>query len=54
MYGMLTALDDAVGNLTQKLKEVRVYKNTIIIFSSDNGAPSGDGLTERNLPLRGN
>ena len=51
---MLTALDDTVGNLTEKLKEIGVYENTIIIFSSDNGANKVDGATDRNLPLRGN
>ena len=29
---MLSALDDAIGNLTQKLKDVGAYDNTIIIY----------------------
>ena len=49
---MITALDDVVGNLTQKLKDVGIYDNTIIIFSSDNG---GRGtIFNGNLPLKGN
>ena len=50
MHGMITALDDIVGNVTQKLKEIGIYENTIILFSSDNGAKDGfDG----NKPLKG-
>ena len=51
MHGMITALDDVVGNVTQKLKEVGIYENTIIIFSSDNGGIFGFG---GNKPLKGN
>ena len=32
MHGMITALDDVVGNVTQKLKDVGIYENTIIGF----------------------
>ena len=34
---MVTALDDVVGNMVQKLKDVGMYNNTVIVFSSDNG-----------------
>ena len=51
MHGMITALDDVVGNVTQKLKEVGIYENTILIFSSDNGGIFGFG---GNKPLKGN
>lgn len=34
---MVTRLDLYVGQIVQKLKEMGVYENTIIIFSSDNG-----------------
>ena len=47
---MITALDDVVGNVTQKLKDVGIYENTIILFSSDNGAIDGYG---GNIPLKG-
>ena len=50
---MLSALDDAIGNLTQKLKDVGAYDNTIIIFSSDNGADQSGGVKDRNQPLNG-
>ena len=48
---MITALDDVVGNVTQKLKDVGIYENTIILFSSDNGAYN-DGY-DGNIPLKG-
>ena len=48
---MVTALDDVVGNLTQKLKDVGMYENTILIFSSDNGGERG---LFGNRPLKGN
>lgn len=40
--GMITYLDDQVGELVIKLKELGLYENTLIIFTSDNG-PSYTG-----------
>ena len=34
---MITYLDNQVGELIEKLKEIDQYENTLIIFSSDNG-----------------
>lgn len=34
---MITYLDDQVGLIVQKLKDMGVYENTIILFTSDNG-----------------
>ena len=47
--GMITALDEAVKNVTKALKQSKMYRDTVIIFISDNGG------TERNSnwPLRG-
>lgn len=36
--GMIRSLDDAVGRLTATLDELQLTKNTIVIFTSDNGA----------------
>lgn len=36
---MLATLDDAVGAIINKIRELGLEKNTIIIFLSDNGAP---------------
>lgn len=35
--GMISYLDDQVGELVSTLKELGVYDNTLIIFTSDNG-----------------
>ncbi len=40
--GMITYLDDQVGEIVAKLKELGIYENTLIIFTSDNG-PSYTG-----------
>ena len=34
---MISYLDEIVGSLTQKLKEINQFDNTIIMFTSDNG-----------------
>jgi uncharacterized sulfatase len=36
---MVTSLDDAVGRIRAKLNESKLADNTMIIFTSDNGAP---------------
>ena len=38
--GMVTAMDDAVGNITQTLKDSGLYDNSIILWFSDNGGPA--------------
>ncbi len=50
--GMLTSMDQGVGEIVQKLKDLDLEDNTIIIFLSDNGGPTIE-LTSSNLPLRG-
>jgi len=42
---MISYLDEQVGLLVQKLKELGIYNNTIIFFTSDNG-PSYAGGTD--------
>ncbi|MCM8536313.1 MAG: sulfatase-like hydrolase/transferase [Lentisphaeraceae bacterium] len=49
---MLHNLDENVGKLTNKLKELKIEDNTLIVFLSDNGGPTKE-LTSSNLPLRG-
>ena len=54
VYGALVeSLDDSVGHVMDKLAELGLEKNTIIIFTSDNGGLSTtDGSPTSNLPLR--
>ena len=40
---MISHLDEQVGQIVQKLKEERLYENTLIIFTSDNGATFAGG-----------
>ena len=37
-YGMVTNIDDNIGRLRNKLRELKIEENTILIFSSDNGS----------------
>lgn len=56
MAGMLTALDESVGKVTKALHAKGMLENTIIVFSSDNGAPhigNSDHTVGSNFPLRG-
>merc|ERR1711963_393899 len=52
--GMVTAMDDAVGEVVAALKETDMFENTMIVFMSDNGGPTGHGgHAANNWPLRG-
>ena len=49
---MVSAVDDGVGRLLTKLRELGLEQNTIIFFLSDNGGPTADNASD-NTPLRG-
>lgn len=49
---MTLALDRACGKVLDKLKELGLENNTIIVFSNDNGGPT-DKNASINLPLSG-
>ncbi|MEI6235528.1 MAG: sulfatase-like hydrolase/transferase [Planctomycetota bacterium] len=49
--GMLSALDEAVGQVLAAFDKKGLRENTLIIFSSDNGGPS-PGRVTHNTPLR--
>jgi arylsulfatase A-like enzyme len=51
-YGMIEALDDAVGQVLQQLQNLGLDKNTMVIFLSDNGGATYTRATD-NAPLRG-
>jgi arylsulfatase A-like enzyme len=40
-YGMITNIDDNVGQTRKFLQDIGVYENTIFIFTTDNGTASG-------------
>ena len=50
---MVESLDQSVGRIMQKLAELGLTENTIILFTSDNGGLStSEGAPTSNLPLR--
>ncbi len=52
--GLVESMDDAVGLVLNALKEMGLDKNTIVIFTGDNGGvASGDNFSTNNAPLRG-
>jgi arylsulfatase A-like enzyme len=52
MLAMLSAMDDAVGQVLAAVAKHGQDKNTLVIFHSDNGGPT-PGNGSRNDPLRG-
>ena len=51
--GLVEHMDDAVGLVLKALEEQGLDKNTIVIFTSDNGGvAAGDASSTSNLPLR--
>lgn len=51
---MVEHVDDAVGKVVDRLKELGLYDKSIIIFTSDNGGLIGNGANKvtNNYPLR--
>lgn len=52
---MMKALDDSVGKVIEALGEAKMLENSIVIFMSDNGAPTIGQYSNAgsNYPLRG-
>lgn len=56
--GMLSSLDESVGRIIKSLDDNGMLENSIVLFISDNGAPSDDPIwgmdnSGSNWPLRG-
>lgn len=49
--GMLTAMDEGIGKLLAKLRELNLEKDTLLFFINDNGGPT-PANGSRNTPLR--
>ncbi len=49
---MVSAVDDGVGKLLAKLRELNLETNTLVVFLSDNGGPTSVNASS-NRPLRG-
>ncbi len=49
---MMSAMDDAVGRVLGKVRDLGQEENTLVWFLSDNGGPTAS-TTSRNGPLRG-
>ena len=54
-YGCITAMDEQIGRLRAKLRELNLENNTLVFFCSDNGP--ADGLAKKGIasagPFRG-
>ena len=51
--GLVEHMDDAIGEVLEALDELGLEKNTIVIFTSDNGGvAAGDNFATSNRPLR--
>jgi uncharacterized sulfatase len=50
---MVRSIDRSVGRVLQTIREEGLDDNTIVIFTSDNGAPGYIGIPDVNKPYRG-
>eukprot|EP00937_MAST-01D_sp_MAST-1D-sp2_P007256 g7256.t1 len=56
--GMLSCMDEGLGNVTAALEAKGMLENTLVVFTTDNGGPvpdtpGGDYVGSRNFPLKG-
>ncbi|MGB7346253.1 MAG: sulfatase-like hydrolase/transferase, partial [Pirellulaceae bacterium] len=50
-YGCITAMDEQIGRLRSKLRELKIENDTLVLFCSDNGP--GDKLANKNVASAG-
>lgn len=51
-YSIIRSMDNAIGDIMQKLKDLNLDENTMVIFLSDNGAATYTKVSS-NAPLKG-
>ncbi|XP_065188907.1 arylsulfatase B-like [Sycon ciliatum] len=54
--GMVSCMDEAIGNVTDLFKELGLWDDTLMVFTADNGGPVNvtfSGIGAVNWPLRG-
>ena len=51
-YAMIASLDNAIGDLMKHLEDLKIKRNTLIFFISDNGGATYTHTTD-NYPLKG-
>ncbi|WP_425614629.1 sulfatase [Anatilimnocola sp. NA78] len=49
---MMSSMDDAVGQVLAKVRDLKQEENTLVFYIADNGGPT-QGTTSKNDPLRG-
>ncbi|MFC1607918.1 arylsulfatase [Candidatus Latescibacterota bacterium] len=52
-YGMITNIDDNMGKLTDRLRELELDENTLVIFMTDNGSSEACNRNLYNAGMRG-
>jgi arylsulfatase A-like enzyme len=52
-FGMITCIDENIGRLRKELKELKLDKNTILIFMTDNGTSGGIDIDGNQFPVNG-
>lgn len=51
LYGCITAMDEQIGRLREKLRELKIEESTLLVFCSDNGP--ADDLTRKGVASAG-
>ena len=50
MFAYISELDDAVGHVVHALRQAKRYDSSLVVFSSDNGAPPASEDVDHTVP----
>ena len=53
LYAMIERMDEGIGRVLEEIERQGLARNTIVVFTSDNGPQPGPGLDRFNGPFRG-